>query len=125
MELKDEDIAEATVVLIESAGMTPNCTISNFHDEPSLRRWPLPRGERQHRHVPSSAERTLSPTTLAEDLGVTLVCVAGGERVAFGEADGTPAASEWLGQVNTTACKCANAEVTAAAGASCVLEAIL
>ena len=99
VELKDEDIAEATVALIESAGMTPNCTISTFH-EPSLKRC---------REVsdtigtcyfmpPSAAERTLSPTTLAEELGVTLVCVVGGERVAFGAADEYAAASEWLGQ---------------------------
>jgi glycerophosphoryl diester phosphodiesterase len=87
VELKDTDIAEATVSLIEACGMTPDCTISTFHED-SLRicREVSDSIGTCYFMPGSSADRTISPAALASQLGVTLVCVVGGERLALGDA---------------------------------------
>lgn len=86
VELKDADIAEATVSLIEACGMTPDCTISTFHED-SLRicREVSDTIGTCYFMPSSSAERNMSPAALASQLGVTLVCVVGGERLALGD----------------------------------------
>lgn len=85
VELKDTDIAAATVSLIEACGMTPACTISTFH-EGSLRTCrDVSDSIGTCYFMPGSSEqRKMSPATLASQLGVTLVCVVGGERIALG-----------------------------------------
>ena len=86
VELKDTDIAAATVSLIEACGMTPSCTISTFH-EGSLRTCrDVSDSIGTCYFMPGSSEqRKMSPETLASQLGVTLVCVVGGERIALGD----------------------------------------
>jgi glycerophosphoryl diester phosphodiesterase len=86
VELKDTDIAEATVTLIEACGMTADCTISTFHED-SLRvcREVSDTIGTCYFMPGSSAERGVSPAALAAELGVTLVCVVGGERLALGD----------------------------------------
>jgi glycerophosphoryl diester phosphodiesterase len=98
VELKDEDIADRVVAEVTEAGMVDSCTISSFH-EPSLQRC---------REVSSigtcyfigtnETTANLPVATLVGQLGVSLVCVVGAQKLALGPAPERAEAAAWLAQ---------------------------